>query len=101
MRPVLAVEDDRKIARVLAPYLEEAGYRVDDEHGHLVDRGHRRQTVRENGVDPPGRGLTFLRSRLLACAAGSNVDEHSHRGQARPLRQSTSSTPPTIPMAQE
>ncbi len=28
MRPVLIVEDDRKIARVVALYLEEAGYRV-------------------------------------------------------------------------
>jgi CheY-like chemotaxis protein len=28
MRPVLVVEDDRKIARVVALYLEEAGYRV-------------------------------------------------------------------------
>ena len=28
MRPVVVVEDDRKIARVVALYLEEAGYRV-------------------------------------------------------------------------
>ncbi len=63
LRPVLVVEDDRKIARVVALYLEEAGYRV-------VQAATGRKALEEAGRERP---LLVILDLMLPDIGGEQV----------------------------
>jgi two-component system OmpR family response regulator len=63
LRPVLVVEDDRKIARVVALYLEEAGYRV-------VQAATGRKALEEAGRERP---LLVVLDLMLPDIGGEQV----------------------------